>query len=50
LALTHIVFGDTQTIPLKESIFLNTVTNNFLEGTNHNSYTPLNNLGGCKQD
>jgi hypothetical protein len=35
----------------KESIFLNTATSNYLEGTNYNySYTPLNNPGACKQD
>jgi hypothetical protein len=35
----------------KESVFLNTATNNFLEGTNYNySCTPLNNPGGCRQN
>jgi hypothetical protein len=35
----------------KESIFLNTATSNYLEGTNYNySCTPLNDPGVCKQD
>jgi hypothetical protein len=35
----------------KESIYLNTTTNNFLEGTNFNySCNPLNTPGGHRQD
>jgi hypothetical protein len=33
----------------KESIFLNTANNNFLEGTNYNySSTPITSPGKCK--
>jgi hypothetical protein len=35
----------------KESIFLNTTNNNFLEGTNYNySCTPITSPGKCKTD
>jgi hypothetical protein len=35
----------------KESVFLNTVNNNFLEGTNYNySCTPVTSPGKCKTD
>jgi hypothetical protein len=41
----------TNDVTGKESIYLNTATNNFLEGTNFNySCTPLNTPGGCRQD
>jgi hypothetical protein len=40
----------TNDITKKENIYLNTTTNNFLEGTNFNySCTPLNTLGGYRQ-
>jgi hypothetical protein len=41
----------TNFLTKKDSIYLNTATNNFLKVTNfNNSYTPLNTPGGCRQD
>jgi hypothetical protein len=41
----------TNDVTGKESIYLNTATNNFLKSTNFNySCTPLNTLSGCRKD
>jgi fructose-1,6-bisphosphatase len=44
-------WGHMNFLTKKDSIYLNTATNNFLEGTNFNySCIPLNTPGCCRQD
>jgi hypothetical protein len=51
LEVLYVFWRDTNDKIGKESIYLNTATNNFLEGTNFNySCISLNNLGTCRQD